>query len=121
MNGSRPLRPQRDEPVFPNTGHVARREYRELVRSRLFHISTLVLVMLAVGVALLPIGVRLIDRGGTTRIVVASPDASLGESTKEFLTGLLNTQGSKKFTIEGGFLQVVNNNVRIVTERGSAV
>ena len=27
----------------------------------------------------------------------------------------------KKFTIEGGFLQVVDNNVRIVTERAAAV
>ena len=27
---------------------------------------------------------------------------------------------AKKFTIEGGFLQVVDNNVRIVTERGAA-
>jgi F-type H+-transporting ATPase subunit epsilon len=25
---------------------------------------------------------------------------------------------SRKFTIEGGFLQVVNNQVRVVTERG---
>jgi F-type H+-transporting ATPase subunit epsilon len=28
--------------------------------------------------------------------------------------------GGKKFTIEGGFLQVVNNQVRVVTERGRA-
>jgi ABC-2 type transport system permease protein len=98
--GSSTLRPTRHEPTFPNTGHVARREYRELVRSRLFHISTTVLILLAVGVALLPIGVRLIDRGGTTRIVVASPDAALGSSTKEFLSGLLNSTGSRKFTIE---------------------
>jgi ABC-2 type transport system permease protein len=97
---SGPAVPRRDEPAFPNTTHVARREYRELVRSRLFHISTLVLVLLAVGVALLPIGVRLLDRGGTTRIVVASPDAALGSSTKEFLSGLLNTAGSRKFSIE---------------------
>lgn len=90
---------RRHEPAFPNTGHIARREYRELVRSRLFHISTIILVLLAVGVALLPIGVRLIDRGGTTRIVVASPDAALGASTKELMTGLLNTGGSQKFTI----------------------
>jgi ABC-2 type transport system permease protein len=92
--------PRRHEPAFPNTTHVARREYRELVRSRLFHISTVILTILAVGVALLPIGVRLIDRGGTTRIVVASPDAALGSSTKEILTGLLNIQGAAKFAIE---------------------
>lgn len=28
---------------------------------------------------------------------------------------------TRKFSIEGGFLQVVNNQVRVVTERGSAV
>ena len=28
--------------------------------------------------------------------------------------------GSRKFTIEGGFLQVVKNEVRVVTERGTA-
>jgi len=28
--------------------------------------------------------------------------------------------GSKKFAIEGGFLQVVGNQVRVVTEKGSA-
>ena len=28
--------------------------------------------------------------------------------------------GARKFTIEGGFLQVVANQVRVVTERGSA-
>ena len=28
--------------------------------------------------------------------------------------------GEKKFTIEGGFLQVVANQVRVVTERGTA-
>jgi ABC-2 type transport system permease protein len=98
-SGDSPI-PRRHEPAFPNTTHVARREYRELVRSRLFHMSTLVLVMLSVGVALLPIGVRLIDRGGSTRIVVASTDQALGKSTKEILTGLLNIQGSAKFTIE---------------------
>jgi len=29
--------------------------------------------------------------------------------------------GARKFTIEGGFLQVVNNQVRVVTEHGAAV
>lgn len=28
---------------------------------------------------------------------------------------------AKKFAIEGGFLQVVNDQVRVITERGSAV
>jgi F-type H+-transporting ATPase subunit epsilon len=29
--------------------------------------------------------------------------------------------GARKFAVEGGFLQVVENQVRVVTERGSAV
>ncbi len=29
--------------------------------------------------------------------------------------------GSRRFMIEGGFLQVLNNQVRILTERGSAI
>jgi F-type H+-transporting ATPase subunit epsilon len=29
--------------------------------------------------------------------------------------------GARRFAIEGGFLQVVDNQVRVVTERGSAV
>lgn len=87
---------RRHEPAFPNTGHVARREYRELVRSRLFHVSTITLAILAIVVALLPIATRLAERGGTTRIAVVSADAALGERTRAFLNGLLNgpDQGS---------------------------
>jgi ABC-2 type transport system permease protein len=95
-----PGRPRRHDPVFPNTTHVARREYRELVRSRLFHISTVILTILAVGVALLPIGVRLIERGGTTKIVVVSQDAELGRSTQNVLAGLLNIQGGTSYQVE---------------------
>lgn len=29
--------------------------------------------------------------------------------------------GARKFAIEGGFLQIVNDQVRVVTERGNAV
>ncbi len=33
----------------------------------------------------------------------------------------LGTGGSQRFSIEGGFLQVVENQVRVVTERAAAV
>jgi F-type H+-transporting ATPase subunit epsilon len=33
---------------------------------------------------------------------------------------LSGSAGDKRFTVEGGFLQVVENNVRIVTERARA-
>ena len=32
----------------------------------------------------------------------------------------IDGDSGKKFTIEGGFLQVLGNNVRVVTERGAA-
>lgn len=35
-------------------------------------------------------------------------------------TGSLRLGGGKSFNIEGGFLQVVDNNVRVVTEKATA-
>ena len=80
------------------------------------------------------------------KVSVISPEASLFEGDAEsvvapafdgevgILTGhapLMTLLGkgelrivgtaTRKFSIEGGFLQVVNNQVRVVTERGSAV
>jgi hypothetical protein len=36
-------RPIRNEPLMPNVGFVARREYVERIRSKMFYVSTLVL------------------------------------------------------------------------------
>lgn len=46
--------------LFPNAWHVARREYSQRVQSRTFFIVTLVLAAVGVGIALLPVGIRLI-------------------------------------------------------------
>jgi ABC-2 type transport system permease protein len=89
----------RHEPTFPNTAHIARREYSELVRSRLFHVSTVTLAVLAIIVALLPIAVRLTERGATTRIGVVAADAELADNTRGVLTQILNSQGGTKFTV----------------------
>src|SRR3954447_18658590 len=88
----------REEPVFPNTAHVAQREYLELVRSRLFHVSTITLTVLAVFVALLPVVARVSERGATTKIAIVSSDSRLADRTKQSLDGLLNNQGDK-FTL----------------------
>ena len=63
----------RHDPLFPNAGIVARREYADRVRSRLYRISTLVLMALAVGVALTPILIRYLDR---SRVTSAETSAS---------------------------------------------
>jgi ABC-2 type transport system permease protein len=94
-----PPAPSRHEPAFPNTTHVARREYGELVRSRLFHVSTVTLAVLAIVVALLPIAVRYLERGATTRIAVVAGNEQLGRDTQAILDQILNSQGGTTYTL----------------------
>jgi ABC-2 type transport system permease protein len=89
----------RHEPAFPNTGFVARREYTELVRSRLFHVSTVTLAVLAMFVALLPIAVRAIERGATTRIAVVATSDQLAKDTQGTFDQILNSQGGTTYTV----------------------
>ncbi|MBA2380719.1 MAG: ABC transporter permease, partial [Chloroflexi bacterium] len=91
--------PIRDEPLFPNTTHIARREYRELVHSRLFHVSTVTLAVLAIVVALLPIAVRLLERGSTTRIAVVATSPELAKNTQNTLDAILNIEGRTKYEV----------------------
>ena len=94
-----PGSPGRHEPAFPNTFHVARREYGELVRSRLFHVSTVTLAVLAIIVALLPIAVRALERGSTSRIAVVASSPRLAEDTRLILNQVLNIQGGTTYTV----------------------
>ena len=89
----------RHEPAFPNTGFVARREYSELVRSRLFHVSTVTLAVLAMVVALLPIAVRYLERGATTRIAVVATSDKLAQDTRGIFNQILNSQGGTTYTV----------------------
>jgi ABC-2 type transport system permease protein len=85
--------------MFPNTAHIARREYGELVRSRLFHVSTVTLAVLAIVVALLPIAVRALERGSTTDIAVVASNEALAQDTRNILDEILNTQGGTTYTV----------------------
>jgi F-type H+-transporting ATPase subunit epsilon len=67
--------------------------------------------------------------GEATSVVVPAYDGEVGILTGHapLMTllgkGELRVEGAggaRKFTIEGGFLQVVNDQVRVVTERGSS-
>ena len=69
-------------------------------------------------------------QGDATSVVAPAYDGQVGILTGHapMMTllgkGELRVDGggvSRKFAIEGGFLQVVNNEVRVVTERGSTV
>jgi ABC-2 type transport system permease protein len=91
MNGD--PRVARDEPLNPNVGIIARREFGALVRSRLFFVSTLVLTGLAVFVALLPLAAKLVDRENRTVVAVVASDADLAGRSMAVLTGLLSETG----------------------------
>jgi ABC-2 type transport system permease protein len=89
-----------------NVGLVARREYRERVRSRAFVFSTLLMVGLAVVIALIPLAFRVLERATVTRIAVAAPDPALADRTVSILDAFLNAStdgasgGPKPFAFE---------------------
>jgi len=73
----------------------------------------------------------LLFEGEATSVVAPAFDGSLGILTGHapmvtlLGTGELRLEGAgadgKRFTVDGGFLQVEDNNVRVVTEKASAV
>ena len=91
-NGSPALEPlpSRDRGIVANSWLIARREFRERVRSRLFFVSTGLLSLLAIVVALTPVLIRAVDRGTTSSIAVASPDGDLTSNSISILGGILN-------------------------------
>jgi ABC-2 type transport system permease protein len=96
MTASPAGRPTRHEPLMPNAGFIARREYAALVRGRLFFVSTLVLAGLAMFVAVLPVATKLIDRGSRTTIAVVAPDPDIARNVR----GMLASSGSDFEVIE---------------------
>jgi ABC-2 type transport system permease protein len=94
-------RPARDEPLMPNIGYIARREYAALVRGRLFFVSTLVLAGLAMFVAILPVAARLIDRGSQTTVAIVSTDPELGTRTRGVLKTMLDSSGGGFDLVQG--------------------
>ena len=80
----------REDPLLPNAAIVARREYRDRVRSPLYIVSTIILMGLAVAVALVPIGIRYLDRSTVTTITVVATDDQLGAGAVTILDTLLN-------------------------------
>ena len=78
------------DPLLPNAGIIARREYRDRTRSPLFLASTVVLMGLALLVAIAPIAIRYLDRSTITRIVVVSADPVLAARAVGVADSLLN-------------------------------
>jgi len=81
---------ERDHSLLANASLVAKREFIEKVRSRLFAVSTGLLAVLAIVVALTPVLIKMVDRGTTTTIAVSSPEPQLTTASITILNGLLN-------------------------------
>ncbi len=80
----------RRDPILPNAAIVARREYRDRVRSPLFLVSTLILMGLALVVALAPIAIRYLDQQRVDRIVVVADEDALAVATIATANGIMN-------------------------------
>jgi ABC-2 type transport system permease protein len=80
----------RREPLLPNAAIVARREYRDRVRSPLFLVSTLILMGLALVVALAPIAIRYLDQQKVDRIVVVADEDALAVATIATANWIMN-------------------------------
>jgi ABC-2 type transport system permease protein len=80
----------RNDPVLPNAALVARREFTERVRNRLFVLTTLLLATVGVLVAFLPLFARAVDRTTTTTIGVVATDDQLAQSAVGILDANLN-------------------------------
>jgi ABC-2 type transport system permease protein len=80
--------PRRD-PLLPNALTIAKREYVERVRSRLFGASTLLLAGLAVFVAMSPMILRAFDSGSVTRVAIVADDPALGRRVADTMNQIL--------------------------------
>ncbi len=80
---------EREDRLLPNAWLVARREFGERVRSRIFYVSTGFLALLAITVAMMPLLVRVADRGTTTTVAVVTPDDRLANQTIPIMDGIL--------------------------------
>jgi ABC-2 type transport system permease protein len=85
----------RRDPLLPNAAIVARREYRDRVRSRLYLASTVILMLLALGVTLTPIALRYLESRSVTTIAVVTSEPGLSEQALGFVDSLLNNRAAE--------------------------
>ena len=76
--------------LFPNAWHIARREYRTRVQTRVFALITIGLAVVGLGFAMLPVAARLIGGDEATTIAVHSDDPALQSTSIAALEPILN-------------------------------
>lgn len=86
--------------LLPNAAIVARHEYADRVRSRLFVASTIILMVLAVGIALAPIALRYLERADPVSIAVVASDGELIAQAVGVVERVLNPTAVGDATVE---------------------
>jgi ABC-2 type transport system permease protein len=92
-----------DHVAARNTGLVARRELLIRLRSRAYHLSTLLLIGVAMVVAAVPFVIRLVERETVARVAVVAADGDLAEIARDSLDLVLNGTGRLDPTVSQPF------------------
>jgi ABC-2 type transport system permease protein len=69
---------------------IARREYLDRVRTRSFVVASAILAVIAIGIALAPLGMRYLDQGTVVRIGIVSSEAAVATQTVDTLGSILD-------------------------------
>jgi len=90
----------RHDPLLPNAAIVARHEYGDRVRGKLFLVSTLILMVLAIGLALAPIAITYASRAQPVTIGVLADDPALRAEAVGVVDRILNPSASGDATVD---------------------
>lgn len=85
--------------LFPNAWHVALREYAQRVQGRAFRITTVVLALVGLGLALLPVGIRLIAGDEATQIGLYAQDDTVEAQTLDTYLNAATAEGSSGYEV----------------------
>jgi ABC-2 type transport system permease protein len=96
----------RRDAILPNAWLVAKREFGERVRSRLFLVSTLLLATLAVGLALTPVILRVVTRETSSTVAIVTSDDALATQTISTMGAILNATSADKAKAPFVFVKV---------------
>lgn len=85
--------------LFPNAWHVAVREYLQRVSSRTFRITTVILALVGLGLALLPVGIRLIAGDEAAQIGLEADQGTVQAATLQTLLNAGTGEGSNGYQV----------------------
>lgn len=85
--------------LFPNAWHVAVREYLQRVSSRTFRITTVILAVVGLALALLPVGIRLIAGDEAAQIGLQAEQGTVQVANLQTLLNAGTAEGSNGYQV----------------------